>query len=66
MGNIVANVSRRPPQGEWGRWGGERPRQTLAQWGEGKMVTEASGERVREKSRQGKEPGSQPQEMGSR
>lgn len=66
MGNIVDKVSRRPPQGEWGRRGGERPRQPLAQWGEGKVVTEARGERVRERSRQGEEPGSQPQEVGSR
>lgn len=40
-----------PPQGEsWGSWGGERPRQPHARWKEGKMVTEASNEGMREKT----------------
>lgn len=51
-GKIAANVSRwTPPQGEsWGSWGGERPRQPHARWKEGKMVTEASNEGMREKT----------------
>lgn len=54
-----------PRENGGGRRGGERPRQPLALWGEGEMVTEASGESGREKSRQGEEPGPQPQEVGS-